>query len=155
MLINEQELVRIASSICQSVLKLDVTPLAAPPELNEANVSACVQIAGGWQGSVIVSCACSFADYAAGQMFGIDPGQCTTNDRQDAIAELTNMIGGNVKGLLQCETPCHLSLPAVVSGIGYTARVPGTRPVQCLILSSGPSVFVITVLEKRPVARAA
>ena len=64
----------------------------------------------------------------AAVMFRLDGEKPTTEDMQDAIGELTNMLGGNIKALLAGD--CHLSLPAVVEGRGYTVRVPTSHRVD-------------------------
>ncbi len=44
---------------------------------------------------------------------------------RDAIGELANIAGGNVKGMIPLA--CDLGLPIVATGLGFTVSVPGTR----------------------------
>ena len=60
----------------------------------------------------------------AGAMFGTDPGDLGLDELTDALGELANMVGGNLKLLVA--PPAALTLPAV-SGDGEPAADPGTR----------------------------
>jgi CheY-specific phosphatase CheX len=70
-----------------------------------------IQIAGAWQGAVVLSCSPEYARSMAAGMFGAEPDSLSAADVNDALGELVNVIGGNLKQLLPA--PCHLSLPAV------------------------------------------
>jgi chemotaxis protein CheX len=87
------------------------------------------------------------ARLAASIMFSNDPHKVTIADLQDAVAELVNMIGGNFKALLP-ET-CYLSLPSVVEGGDYSARVPGSALLGRVPFVCEGHAMSITVLEKR------
>ena len=65
---------------------------------------------------------------------------------QDAMGELTNMTGGNVKALLP--EGCRLSLPTVVEGSAYTARVPGSELVTSVGFKCQGSPVVVRLLKK-------
>ncbi len=56
------------------------------------------------------------ASAAAARMFDLDPADLGEADVHDATGELTNMIGGNVKALLEGEH--RLGLPSVVTARG-------------------------------------
>lgn len=87
-----------------------------------------INITGGWQATVALQVPKTLAARVASVMFRLDGETPTTEDMQDAIGELTNMLGGNIKALLAGD--CHLSLPAVVEGRGYTVRVPTSHIVD-------------------------
>jgi chemotaxis protein CheX len=70
-----------------------------------------IQIVGAWQGAVVLSCSPEYARAMAAGMFGAEPDTLSAADVNDALGELVNVIGGNLKQLLP--SPCHLSLPAV------------------------------------------
>ena len=46
-----------------------------------------------------------------------------TEDLEDAMGEITNIISGSFKSML--EGICHLGLPIVTRGTDYTVRFPG------------------------------
>lgn len=65
-------------------------------------------------GAVVVRISCALARTITETMFGMDPGEAASADIDDAVGEVANMIGGNVKSLVP--GPSLLSLPAVVIG---------------------------------------
>lgn len=96
--------------------------------LEAATLDGIINITGGWQATVALQVPKALAARIASVMFRLDGEKPTTEDMQDAIGELTNMLGGNIKALLAGD--CHLSLPAVVEGKGYTVRVPTSHVVE-------------------------
>ncbi len=87
-------------------------------------ITGCVQISGEWNGAVMVEMNAALASDAARKMLAIDEAEVELIDCQDTIAELTNMIGGNIKSLLP--GPSSLSLPSVTTGNASEIRVVGT-----------------------------
>jgi chemotaxis protein CheX len=70
-----------------------------------------VNISGPWQGEVVFGVPATSAPEFAAAMLGTSSAQVTVDDTADALCELANMIGGQVKGTLP--TGCRLSLPFV------------------------------------------
>jgi len=133
------------------ILELDVHELedsdAALHKLNsERTLTACVQLNGAWDGSVLLYCTAKLARNAAAVMFGMEPAGMSDEDIEDALGELANMTGGNMKALLP--QPCELSLPAVVEGIDYRFVVPGSRVLSHVLLGCRGEPFLVTLLEK-------
>jgi hypothetical protein len=98
--IADSDIVQVVSLICQSVLGMECVPATQLPETAAVTMAACVQVTGGWQGAVVLVCPEAFAARAAAVMFNRPADDRNSTDMQDAVAELTNMIGGNIKGLL-------------------------------------------------------
>ena len=71
-------------------------------------------------------------------MFGAEPGDLSDDEVSDALGELTNMVGGNIKSLLPA--PSQLSLPSVAAGESCTVRVPGAVRISrsALLCGTGP-----------------
>ena len=109
-----------------------------------------VEITGAWEGSVTVDCPAELAEQTARAMFGSEPENGA--EIADALGEVTNMTGGNIKALLP--GPSQLSLPAVVEGSNQQVSVPGSSLLtevafQCLGLP-----LKVTVVQRRGGARA-
>ena len=98
--------------------------LAGGPDDGE-RVTGCVHLSGAYTGSIILSCSAPAARDAAAALFSMQPGDVTQSEIVDAIGELANMIGGNVKSMLP--GPSALSLPAVVHG---QLSVPGAQVMR-------------------------
>jgi chemotaxis protein CheX len=140
----EDSICEITENVWSSVLGLPVTRTIGL--ISEPGITGCVQIAGAWQGAVILRCGAELADRAATIVFETE---ATTKDQlQDVLAELSNMMGGNIKALMA--EPSRLSLPTVIDGTNYLARMPGSRLVSELAFDCEGHRFLVTVLEKDP-----
>ncbi len=141
----------IVATVWESMLDIPVTADSpthafgqdAVPEHTFAGV---VQIAGAWDGAVAVQCSRPLATRAAQRMFGLDASAVSGADLQDALGELTNMTGGNIKALLP--EPCTLGLPVVVEGADYRLRLPGSSAVHRAYYRADGEMLIVTVLER-------
>jgi chemotaxis protein CheX len=147
MAIAEMDVRQSVETIWSSILGLDVQP-GRPVQMNHGEpdlLTGCVQITGAWQGAVTLDCSAELARQAAAVMFGIEPRGVGPDQVQDAIGELTNIIGGNFKSLLP--EPCHLSLPAVTEGTDYAFRVLDCRLLLRLNFACEGAPFQVTVAQ--------
>ncbi|HEX8324411.1 MAG TPA: chemotaxis protein CheX [Tepidisphaeraceae bacterium] len=144
--VQEQEMQQLTAMVWESILSLPVEPRAGEPNSGPSMMSACVHITGAWQGAVSISCDADLAARAAGIMFALDAASTGKSDVQDALGELANMIGGNVKALLP--EPCQLSLPSVVDGAEYSVRIPRSRVVTRVAMSCEGSPLDVVLIEK-------
>lgn len=77
--------------------------------------SAVVTVTGEWQGVVTVELGEDVAHDLTRRMLAVPENEGVTDaDTADAVGELVNMIGGNVKSLMP--GPSALSLPTVAAG---------------------------------------
>ena len=77
--------------------------------------SAAVSVSGGWDATVTVELSATVALSLTATMLGLSgPEETEDGDVADAVGELVNMVGGNVKSLMP--GPSVLSLPAVAAG---------------------------------------
>lgn len=127
MTLDTLAVVEIAKNVWDSVLGAD-DPLviADASSADDALVTGCVTVSGGWEGAVAVGCSSALARRLTGAMFETEPDVASTDEVADAIGELANMIGGNIKGLMP--GPSTLSLPAV------TVRESGLVIPGCMLL---------------------
>jgi chemotaxis protein CheX len=111
---TDDDLREITEQIWSSYLDHDgVSPLIPlPAEKPSADVSASVSVTGAWRGHVVVRCSEAASRHAAAALLGVELDDVTPDDVTDALGELANIIGGNVKSLLP--EPCALSLPHVL-----------------------------------------
>jgi len=71
-----------------------------------------VSISGKWNGFVNIYLPSPLAVLAAEKMFFLEPGASSQSEVQDAVGEIINMIGGNIKAILP--EPNQLSTPDVI-----------------------------------------
>ena len=81
-----------------------------------------VTVTGEWQGNVLLACPAQLARMAASAMFDVPAEQLDDAQVADALGELTNMIGGNIKSLIP--GPSRLSMPTVTVGASMTDPTP-------------------------------
>jgi chemotaxis protein CheX len=142
----EEEIRQVTEVVWESVLGVSLVWQPALPPAPTHVVSGCVQFSGAFEGAVTIECSAEFARQAAATMFGIDLGAASVSDTQDAIGELANMTGGNVKALLP--EPCRLSLPTVVEGTDYTTRLHGGELLTTVAFECQGSPLVVRLLKK-------
>ncbi|GGM27447.1 chemotaxis protein CheX [Dactylosporangium sucinum] len=136
----------IAEQVWSSYLDLDgESPLIPEPaEKHVADVTASVSVTGAWRGHVLVSCSDAAARNVAAALLGIAFDDVAEEDVADALGELANIIGGNVKSLLP--EPCALSLPHVHVE-GTSGRYPAVTEVCHLDGTWMDESVTVTVLE--------
>jgi chemotaxis protein CheX len=122
MKIEDDQIRRSVEDLWSSVLGLAIEPRPSPsfPDSSPGLLTGCVEISGAWEGVVTLDCGPTMARQAAGIMFGVEPGETSFDQIQDALGELTNILGGQFKALLP--EPSRLSLPAVAEGADYAFR---------------------------------
>lgn len=131
---NVQDL--IVNSIRHSVVEIFSTMLAseiqpgevvvepASPEANDGVVSF-IGIAGTWTGTGSITCSPPLACRICSQML-LSEAPAVNEDVLDAVAELTNMIIGNVKSDLEGHLgPLGLSIPTVIFGRNFRTSSAG------------------------------
>jgi CheY-specific phosphatase CheX len=129
--VTEQDLCGLVDEIWLTTLGLGTHPMTeqgAGLDAAEPTLDGIINITGEWQGTVMLQVPRPLAETMAGKMFRLDGRKPRNEDVHDALGEITNQLGGNIKALLDGQ--CHLSLPAVVEGHGYTVRVPSACVVQ-------------------------
>jgi len=127
----------IISSINQSVSNVFSTMIGvdlesgkpsvehSTPDTNDG-VMSFIGVAGAWAGTGSVSCSPLLACRVCSQML-MTEANSVNEEVLDAVAELTNMIIGNVKTDLEKEVgPLGLSIPTVVFGKNFKTKSAGT-----------------------------
>jgi chemotaxis protein CheX len=96
----------------------------AKPDIN-CEVISLIGLAGSWAGSGSLSCSAAFACRVCANML-LTEATAVNEEVLDAMAELTNMIVGNVKTALESKLgPLGLSIPTVVYGRNFKTKTAG------------------------------
>jgi Chemotaxis phosphatase CheX len=104
-MISDDDLLTVTQGCFETQFSMPLFPARAA---NGADLSANITIEGAFNGSVSVAVGRELAVRAAGVMF---EGSAVGDEEVDAtLLEITNMIGGNVKALL--DQPSRLGLPS-------------------------------------------
>ncbi len=102
------DLAEVTRMVFESTLGSELLPAGPTPSAPDAQ-RWLVDISGPTPARVWLDVPDQLAKTAAAVMLGICFDDANADDAGEAIAELTNMIGGNIKGLMP--GPSHLSLP--------------------------------------------
>lgn len=144
----EKEICQLMDSIWAGFLGL---PIAHNPEIpspdNSSNLlTSCLHITGGWEGMVTLNCPTKLASMAATSMFGVSMDEVTEEQTLDAMAELTNMTGGNLKALMP--PPCNISLPILTEHTQGTVLIPGSRKISEVAFKAKGLDLIVTIFER-------
>jgi chemotaxis protein CheX len=93
---------------------------------SESGMMALVGLTGNWSGAGTLSCSPALGNRASEAMFmsepAADPG-AINDEVLDAVAELTNMVVGNIKNILEHHLgPMAISIPSVIYGRNFHFR---------------------------------
>ena len=112
---------------------LGVEVEALPDRVEEGGSQPCdgvislIGLAGAWTGAGRISCSAGLACRLSSALLATEYA-AVNEDVLDAMAEITNMIIGNVKSTLEDQLgPMGLSIPTVVFGRNYKARSSGVK----------------------------
>ncbi len=138
--VDEGDVTMIVESIFAELLGLSVRPDEPGP--GDGRLVGLVRIRGAWHGTVSITCDRDLATRIATVM--LDRAPRDEAELADAIGEVANMAGGNVKALLP--SPSVLSLPEV-AGEGSPAVARDGRLVSRVAFAIDGSPIVVTVVE--------
>ena len=144
--VTPEQVHEIAQEVWESLLGMSLLPHplgADAPALQGESMTGCVHVSGEWNGSVFLQCGVEVAAALAEAMFAADPGTLSDDEVSDALGELTNMVGGNVKSLLPA--PSRLSVPSIAVGQSCSVRVPGAVLLDRVVLVCAPGPLHISV----------
>ncbi len=155
---NQDEIVTAicaaTADVFSTMLGIEIAPESAYAENGAPapldGVVALLGLAGSWVGTGMVCCSASFARRLCAQLL-MTSADSVNEEVLDAVGEVTNMIIGNVKTVLE-ETlgPLGLSVPTVLFGHNFTARSPGSSSWTVVPFRAGGE----TLLVKLHLARA-
>ena len=102
----------VVDEVWSSFLGTDEPLLPGAPTGLDVGWSAAITVSGEWHGSISIELTTGTAEEVTRRMLGVT--DAVDEDVADAVGELVNMIGGNVKSLMP--GPSALSLPVVAAG---------------------------------------
>lgn len=149
----EGEIRQITEWVWSSILEreLQCEPAATSSLPRAGSLLSTVEIQGDWEGAVALQCSPQLAHQLAASMFNLESQETSTSDTYDALGELTNMIGGNIKALLPA--PAQLSLPKVAEGQDLTAELLGSTVLsQVSFADQGEPFHVFLLASEHSVA---
>jgi chemotaxis protein CheX len=122
---------------------------SAPTETER--VVALIGVAGTWIGTGMISCSPAFACKISSRMLMTEC-EAVTEDVLDAMAEMANMIFGNVKTQLEEHLgSLGLSIPTVIFGRNFATRSVGKQSWTVVPIRAGTDLMELKIcLAKNP-----
>jgi chemotaxis protein CheX len=146
MFATDEQIVGITQDVWSSFTGKSIGSASEEVALDAGDVTVgSVAVTGDWQGCVLLACPTQLARTAASAMFDRPAEQLTGDEVADALGELTNMIGGNLKSLLP--GPSRLSMPAVMVGASYAVRLPRAVLVNTVTLACEGLPLTVSVWQ--------
>ncbi|MEL7367628.1 MAG: chemotaxis protein CheX [Myxococcota bacterium] len=112
MTIDQSELASVATQVWQLIMQSEIVPaLVEGLSSDAAPQVAHISLSGAYTCEVALQLDTRLIKNAAATMFGIEAEDVTEVEMADTARELANMVGGNVKCLV--EQPTDLGLPQI------------------------------------------
>ncbi len=110
------ELASVIETVWSEVLRADVRRLeeGEPSPRRPSSVTATIHVLGPAPRTIVFICSEALGRRLAAAMFKVEMDSASKEDMSDAVGEITNMVGGNVKCIFG--SPSTLSLPEVKGG---------------------------------------
>lgn len=113
--IVHRDLVEIVNEVWAAYLQQsEAQPTDTEPAYDQRPITGAISITGAWEGHVRVLVPPAAAADITGLMLAMPPDEVTDQDISDAIGELINIVGGNVKN--RSPQPTKIGLPVVATG---------------------------------------
>lgn len=142
----ESEIQQYNKLVWSTLLGFDIQPKSGSFNISSENtITGSVQISGKWNGVISLYLPSDLVSRITETMFSLESGQATLETKKDAIGEMINMIGGNIKSMLP--QPSTLSTP-IFSMEGESQQFPFTKRVtQCEFICKG-NPFALSLYEQ-------
>lgn len=114
--IDATTLQQVVQDVCSGMLGLELEPLEQSTCDESDALSAVIRISGGWDSLVQVLTPRKTAEAIASTMFAVSETNLSEAEIRDAVGEIVNMVGGNLKGIVEGDS--KLSLPCVGKATG-------------------------------------
>ncbi len=146
-MITNEDIFTIVQNILSTMLELEAVLGELSPSVKRSDqVTGCIQISGQWQGAVVIQSSEDLARVFAGRLFQENGDNLTEADLRDAFAEMTNMIGGNIKGQVPC--PSFLSIPSVTTGQDFDFHLSSATTIRDLAIECHGETLRIMMFEE-------
>ena len=143
----ETEVQQIVGDVFHAMLHCDAQPTTESSAAGVDLLTATVFFAGTWDGAVLVECPAEAAMNFAALLLRLPWDGLTAEDARDALGEIVNMIGGNLKSVLPHGVT--LSLPMVVNGRDYGCKICAHHRRETFRFRSPAGRFAVTLVQIR------
>jgi CheY-specific phosphatase CheX len=139
---HQFELNRIVSDVLDVMFQVNSQPFGEQRP-GDDSYTATVSFVGEWRGALLVRCDISTAEQLAQRLFKMQ--SVNADDVADAMGELANMIGGNLKSVLP--PGVLLSVPSVALGSDLAVRICGGNETKSMLYSCEAGDFEVALVR--------
>jgi chemotaxis protein CheX len=137
----------ITKGVFSTMVMLDVvdeTPLEEPVLNFHETVTSMVGLAGSHSGIIAIHCPKKLALMVTSNMLGMDVTE-VDEDVNDAMGEIANMVGGDVKHIFSPKgADINLSIPTVIYGSDYALESISNSDALVMPFVCGDERFLLT-----------
>lgn len=142
----EKEVQQYTQLVCSTLLGYEINPLPGSYDLtSEDTISGSIQVTGKWNGTILLSLPSTLVNMLTETLFSLESGKASIEEKKDAVGELINMIGGNIKAVLP--QPSLLSAPLMTLE-GQQPYFPATKIVTHCQFEYNEKTFALSLYEQ-------
>lgn len=142
--LSNEDIESITNAVWESIVGAHLDPQPNDAS-HKGSLTGTVELSGAYEGLVSVEIDDALVRGAASVMFQMPADQVSIDEMTDAVAELTNMVGGNIKCLV--EQPSKLGLPSVNTREDHIERK-DLEVIRSLSLGNESGRVVVRVHER-------
>lgn len=142
---SHSDICRIVEDVFATMLDLHIQECTLPDRLPPTSLTATVHFAGVWKGALLFQCSMDQALFLTRRLMPTCQSMQMDEDVRDALGELANMIGGNLKSVLH--PGVALSMPSVVEGVDHSVHIRGGNTLAEAWFIGTLGAFRITVVQ--------
>jgi chemotaxis protein CheX len=136
----------IAQQVFSTMVDMELTPCSRHLEANDPDaVASLLRYTAPSEGAMLIECSPALAFTFAARLMSIARPSTVDADVIDAMGELVNMIGGNLKALMPEQT--HISSPQVLQPHEREALLAVSRRLTRVCFTSGLDHCCISLIE--------
>jgi CheY-specific phosphatase CheX len=143
----QAEVDQIVANLFLTMLGMEVSPALESPPRGDDIITSVMPFAGTWKGHLVLECHWPEARCFAKRFLQSEDIDEFSEDIPSTVAELANIIAGNLKGVL----PAGVSIgtPSIIEGKNYTIRVWGGKTICHRAFVTDAGTFVLRLIEER------
>ncbi len=142
----ESEIQKYNKLVWSTLLGFEIQPDSGTYNFSsEDTVTGSVQVTGKWNGVISLYLPSALVERITETMFSLNSGEASPETKKDAIGELINMIGGNIKSMLP--QPSSLSTP-IFSMEGQSQQFPYTKRITACKFVCNGNPFMLSLYEQ-------
>ena len=141
----ESEINETVSDVFGTMLNTEATPTSDGTLPGKDLVTAIIAFAGAWNGDLVLGCCRAQALIFARRFLQCDELTEVGEEVISTIAELSNIVAGNLKVVLPSGT--NISTPSVIEGGDYDVRVYRGKIIHHTVFTTDAGPFTVRLIE--------